>query len=208
MKKTIVLFLCVALLVLTACSKTPSTDENNPPANENNIPVGENNTQEIKVEEELLDVEITIPASFFEMLTAFNNSEITAQSVVDGEADSRLKDLKANEDGSLTFTMSKSDHAEFMEEMRQTIIDSSESLKDTFPCIQSIDVNVDCTKISLMVDRAEYESSFASMALQSLELPALMYQGFNGSSEAPVIVEAVDAETNEVIESINSGERQ
>lgn len=197
MKKYIAVFMALLTLFLTACGNKPATTDDTPSTDD---------SQKIEVDEGLLNVDITIPASFFETFST-EAEPYSAQDIVEDDLDPRIKNAVVNDDGSLTFTISKADHRALMQEMRQSIIDSTEEAKANFSSLQSVEVSSDCTKIDMFVDRAAYEGSFDFFAAVSYEIQALMYQAFNGTADKAVIVSIIDAETKEVIESVDSSEQ-
>ena len=68
------------------------------------------NSAGVQVDEGLLNVDVTLAASFFEDQT---EEEIKAEAKENG-----YSDCKINDDGSVTYTMSKKKHAEMLDEMK------------------------------------------------------------------------------------------
>ncbi len=199
MKKFLAILLALAMAFsLAACGSSAETDSPSPDS-------GADTGDEIEVDEGLLNVEITIPASFFEFFSELDES-FSAESLTAEDMDSRIKDFTVNEDGSLTFTVSKADHADMMAEMRQTILDSLPEMQESVSCLKGLEVNDDCTEITLSVDSAEYDEMYGVFAILSFEIQGLMYQAFNGTSDTPVVVNVVDAATGEVLDSANTEE--
>ena len=163
---------------------------------------------EIEVDKGLLNVTITLPASFFTLLDVSGDGSYTAQTFADKATDSRLKDVTVHEDGSLSFSISKSEHKAMMDEMRQQILGSGEELKESFPSVKSLEGTDDCTHFTLRVDRAAYENSFDAFALLTVQMQGLMYQAFNGTPDSAVVAEAVDDATGEVIATRDSSENE
>lgn len=161
---------------------------------------------EIEVDKGLLNVTITLPASFFTLLDVSGDGSYTAQTFADSATDSRLKDVTVHEDGSLSFTVAKSEHKAMMDEMRQQILGSGAELQESFPSVKALEGDDSCTHFTLRVDRAAYENSFDAFALLTVQMQGLMYQAFNGTPDSAVVVEAVDDATGDVIATRDSSE--
>lgn len=196
----------VLCLSLAACGGAPSSapastapsvaTPSQPSSTASSAPTG----GDIEVDKGLLDVTITIPANFFEFLST-DEQPYTAESWAASATDPRIKKAQVNEDGSASFTISKSDHKLMMQEMHDSIANSIESLKESYPSVRGLEVNNDCTEITLIVDKAGYEGSFDAFAVFSLELQGAMYQAFNGTSESEVIVNVKDEASGEIFDS-------
>jgi len=102
MKKIVSILIALALtLSLVACGGGGESQ---------NSPNGKENTAGVQVDEGLLNVEVTLAASFFEDQT---EDEIKAAAKENG-----YSDCKINNDGSVTYTMSKKKHAEMLDKMK------------------------------------------------------------------------------------------
>lgn len=125
MKRIITVLLAICLvLALSACNaRSKSNNEPTEPgttAGASSTPVepASTSTQEpnsedsqgISVDENLLTVEVTIPASFFE--------EETPEEIKAGAADSGMISCDINDDGSVTYKMTKAKHRELMASIR------------------------------------------------------------------------------------------
>ena len=197
MKKivSIALVLCLAL-VCVACGGAPSSS---PASASGDSKSSSNSSENIEVDKGLLDVTITLPASFFESFST-EETPYNAETFAASDTDARIKSIKANEDGSASFTISKADHKVMMKEMFDTIVNSADSLKANFPSIRGVEANDNCTEITLIVDKASYEDSFDSFAILSLQLQGAMYQAFNGTAENDVLVNIKDEASGEIFD--------
>lgn len=160
----------------------------------------------IEVDENLLTVEITIPASFFEMFATDEEPFDANAYAADIKEEESIIDAWANGDNSVTFKITKGDHRDMMAEMRKDI-ENVASVAENFPFVQRVETNEDCTLVKVYVPRTEYETGFNFFVLINYEMQALLYQAFNGTSENNVVIEAIDAETNEVIDMVDSAEQ-
>ena len=183
------LFLGMTLvLLLAACGDNDTTDKK-----EN---TGANEESSIEVDKGLLNVEITIPADFLGEQT---EEEIRADAEKQG-----VKEVTFNDDGSVTYKMSKAEHEKVLKQMGEELDKSLEELVTSgdFPSIQKATANKDYTEFDLTVNRAQFEEGMDSFAVLGLMLGSSYYQLFEGKSEgeAKLTVNYIDAETGETFE--------
>ena len=128
MKKLIALTLALCmLLTLAACAPTESPNETNAPTNGNTTSGTGADTEAatsggIDTDENLLTVDITLPASLFsdEDMTAFDADAYA-------EEEGFIKAV-LNADGSVTVTMTKLKHNELLKEMTDSLEESFDEL--------------------------------------------------------------------------------
>lgn len=191
-KKLLALFMAGLMSIsLAACSETTtSTSESN------------KNEKSLSADKKLLDVEVTIPAS---LLDEEDDFELGQE-----EKDKGIKEITKNEDGSMTIKMSKKAHKEFLAEMKETIDENiTEILKDkeNCPAFTEITYNDDATVFDIKVDKSLYGGLDSFYAL-TFYMVGNMYQAMNAvpESEIKTVVNFVDKDTGEVIESGDSSE--
>ena len=155
----------------------------------------------IQVEKNLLSVDVTLPALFAE-------SEGEMGSLLEmNEEDKESGILKKvqNEDGSVTYTMSKAKHKKMMKEMRAGVADLKEELVNStdFTSFKDITFDKKMQKIQVVVDREAFENSFDGFGVMGLGFYSLFYQVLDGqkSDKIQTVIEYVDETTNEVFES-------
>jgi len=179
------------LLITAACSNSEKSAQ------------GENNSNEkkeenLQVDKGLLNVEITLPASFFE-------GEDIDQVIADAKADG-IKEATKNSDGSVTYKMTKSKHKELMSELEEGLVESLEEMKNgsDFPSIKEITYNKSFTEYTLIVDKEAYENSFDAFATMGLGMTGAYYQIFNGEDpdEYQVKITVKDEATGENISEV------
>ena len=177
MKKWMLSLAIISLLALAACGESKSDEKTS-------------STQQ-------KDVEITLPAEFFE-----GESEETIKA---SAKDQGIKDVTIEEDGSVTYTMAKEDHEVMLEQLTKDMATSIEEIavSEEYPSIQDITYNKDFTEYNLTVDREAYENGFDSMVLFGLILSTTSYKLFEGEQEENVKVKFnyIDAATNQVYDS-------
>lgn len=191
MKKITFAAFLLMIALLTACNA-------NEESKANETEQQEKESEGISVDKGLLNVEVTLPASFFE----------------DGDIDAAIAEAKEegievtkNENGSVTYKMSKAKHKEMMAEMEDSLLESIEELKngEDFASIKDIQHNKKFTEFTLVVDKEGYENSFDGFAVFGLGLSGAMYQLFNGADPENYNVKIVvkDEATNEIINEVN-----
>lgn len=193
MKKILLILLAIMLTALTACSSSEKTVSDK---NTDTTKMEENN-ESIEVDKGLLNVEVTLPASMFE-------GEDIKSSIEEIEKDGI--EAKKNDDGSVTYKMSKSKHKEMMNELEADIMKSLDDMKngEDFASIQDIKHNNLFSEFTLIVDKAAYENSFDGFAVFGLGLSGMYYQLFKGvdSNNLKVKILVQDGATNEVFDEV------
>lgn len=168
-----------------------STDEGSTPSEEGEDPY-------IEVDKGLLSVEVTLPPAMFE---GEDIDEVIANAKEDG-----VGKVTKNEDGSLTYKMSKSVHKELMKEAEKGIHETIEELKSSedFVSIEDITTNHSFSEFTLVVDQEAYENSFDGFAAFGLGVSGLYYQLFDGvdTEDYKVVVSIKNKETGEVFDTI------
>lgn len=194
MKKRLLAILLFTLLTMAACA---SKDDANEQADKSTQE--DNKTEEMAVDKGLLNVEVTIPASFLE---GEDIDSVIAQAKEDG-----IKDVKKNDDGSVTYKMTKAQHKEMMKEMKASVTEYADSLinDEDFPSIQDIQHNDDFSKFTIEVDKEVFENSFDGFATLGLVMSGMFYQLYDGvdADKLNVTIDTVDQSTGEVFSTVN-----
>lgn len=145
----------------------------------------------IEVEQQLLDVVVTLPASFF--------SELTPEEIVARAEDAGYRaDVAA--DGSVTYTIPRIVYQTLMQDLTSGIEQSISETLETETSINDIAHNAEFTSFTMTVDRAAFEGSLsAGFVALGLGLQGMFFQSFNGVAEADrrVVVSYVDGATGE-----------
>ncbi|MDQ0233039.1 hypothetical protein [Metabacillus malikii] len=214
MKKLIILFIALLLLVLTACSDNENrtneekqttqekdTTSKSDAAEEEDITQEKNedtNQQNVDVDKGLLNVEITLPATMFE------GQDI--ESVISDAKKEGVKEVVKNDDGSLTYKMSKQKHKEMLGELEAEVNKSIEETKNSeeYKSIKDITHNDALTEFTVVVDRNAYENSMDGVAILGLGISGAMYQTFAGGvpDSQNVTISIMDETTQEVFDKI------
>lgn len=153
---------------------------------------------ELNIDKGLFDVKITIPKSFL------GDNEITE--LTDEQKSQGFKSMKKNDDGSITYTISKNAHKSLMEEMKKTTSDQLKKMATdgTYISIKDVSFNDNFSKITLLVDEEKFNNSFDSFATLAVGMSGMMYQIFDGSeaSKTSVTIELTNNITQEVFSTV------
>lgn len=169
MKKLLILPLILLLgILLVACSQGDDSGKKKEGADKAS-------EETLKVDKGLLNVEVTIPA------TLYKGQDI--DSIISEAKNSGIKEVIKNNDGSLTYKMSKSEHKKMMKELKERIVKSVEELKtsEDFASINDVAYNKSFSEFTLTVNKEKFEGSFDALASFGLALAGMYYQLFNGA---------------------------
>ncbi|MEK3727983.1 hypothetical protein [Lysinibacillus sp. FSL W8-0953] len=165
MKKLLILLLGILLVACSQGDESGKKKEGADKASE----------ETLKVDKGLLNVEVTIPA------TLYKGQDI--DSIISEAKNSGIKEVIKNDDGSLTYKMSKSEHKKMMKELKERIVKSVEELKtsEDFASINDVAYNKSFSEFTLTVNKEKFEGSFDALASFGLALAGMYYQLFNGA---------------------------
>lgn len=192
-------FLMLLVGLLAACSPdNPSENTGNNVENAEEKQVEEEEQEGIGVDKGLLNVEVTLPASFFE---GDDIEEVIEKAKADG-----VSKVTKNEDGSLTYKMSKSKHKEMLSEMEESISEYVDELEndDDFPSIKEVSYKRNFQEFTLKVEKEVFENSFDAFATIGIGFVGMYYQVFEGKDleKNKVTIHLQDASTGENFDSI------
>lgn len=178
MKQINVLIIALCILALAGCAPGPPSP-----------------TEVEDIEEGSSDVIITVPAS------AVDQGDIEA--TIAGARAQGIRKVVLNDDGSLTYTMSRAAHSKMMQGLRENFIKNVEDMKSggDFASIKDVQYNKELTLLTLIVDRELYENSMDAFAVFGLGMAAMYYQLFDGvkADHVAVTVEVRDLSTGEIM---------
>lgn len=193
---------CVALIVclmltMMACSSGNSegaTDE------QTSTEATETDGGAIEVDENLLTVDVTLPASYFE--------DTTEEDVQAGAEEKGFKNVVFNEDGSVTYTMTKAQHREVLESYKAEVDASLDDMlngEEAVESFQEISYNDNMSEFTVKVDPAIY-SEWDALSVIVFYFSGMYYQAFDGVApeDNHVVVNFVDMNTGEVLDTADS----
>ncbi len=209
MKKIISVLICLGILGgLTSCSKettiTKSSEEvTATEASEQDTKETMSSDQidsvsDIDVDEGLLTVTITLPADLL-------GEEMNQEAVDKAVSENGYISGTYNDDGSVTYTMTKAQHQKVLKEYTESLDKSLQDMVDSddYPNIVAITHNGDFTDftITYAADEVSLVDSFSILVYYA----AGGYYGvFSGTSPENIHVAFVNADTGEVIQESNS----
>lgn len=157
-------------------------------------------SQDTLTEKKLLSVEVTIPAVFYEQ----DGEDMTQEKVDQAVSDNGFISGVLNDDGSVTFSMSKSQHAEFLQSLKDSTEEMAAGFVDGDDRIESftkITFNDDLSEFKVYVDSAVY-TNFDPISSIAFYFAGQYYQLFSGVpyDDTEVVIEFIDKDTDEIIE--------
>lgn len=193
MKKIVIVFLSLFMIVnLTGCG-------NKKEQSEQETTNKEEKQEKIEVDEGLLEVTITIPASFYESFGV----EVSQESLNEESAEAGYKSVTLNNDGSVTYVMTKNQHKQMMSEMADSLEETlQEIIDDESTSITNIKHNKSFTEfdVTLSTNEVGLYESFTAIAIY---MYGSMYSMFNGDDVDNIYVRYLDSKGN-LIQEANS----
>lgn len=166
----------------------------------NNGVASKASNNEISIDKNLLSVDVTIPASFYE------GTNITQEQLNADAAKKGYGKAKINTDGSVSFRMSKVEHKKALIEMKKSLDDYIQEAIDASPGVfREITYDKNMSEFKFLVDRVKFEEDisvgFIGFGVSYL---AYFYQMFNGGP-APYknVMRFIDIATGKVFETQN-----
>ena len=206
MKKLLAIILMAGMLLsFAACGNTEKTEA---PAADSAEEVVQQNTPEaetesgggLEVDRGLFNVTLTIPAEFLD------EGKTQADYDVDAK-ENGFKSATLNEDGSVTYVMTRAQHEAMMSETRVSIEESLAGMSNNedFPNFASIDTNADYTEFTVhcTTEELSFTESFSVLGFYMI---GGMYNAFNGTPTDNIHVVFVNDATGAVISESNSAD--
>ena len=199
MKKLLILPLTLLLgFLLVACSQDKESDSGKKTDNAEKTAEETSKDESLKVDKGLLNVEVTIPASFYE-------GQDIDKAITEAKKEG-IKEAIKNEDGSVTYKMSKSVHNKMMKELEKSVLETVEEIKTSgdFTSIKDVTYNKSFSEFTLTVNKEEFESSFDAMSSMGLAIVGMYYQLFGGTDPEKFKVTVIfkDESNGEVINKV------
>lgn len=198
MKTKILIALLSASLALniTACSGGEKSTNSETETSETTT-----EDDKIEVDENLLTVELTIPADYV--------GETTQEELDATAKENDFKSITLNEDGSATYVMTKGQHKKMMSEMESEINTALSEMigSEDYPNFTNIKANSDFTEFTITTTSAElnFNESFSTIVFYTY---GGMYNAFNGTTVDNIHVDFVNADSGEIISSADSSEAE
>lgn len=145
------------------------------------------------VDDSLFTVDVTIPADFF--INAKPTATLTEQQKSEG-----YKSAVVNSDGSLTYTIKKSSWNNMVSKYREEVKTELNSIitKGSYPSLKQIQYNNDFSKVTLTVNKSQYEENLDSLATMGIYMNIMFFQTFS-QTKLGCVITIKDASTGAII---------
>lgn len=148
------------------------------------------------------DVEVRLPIS----MLVEEGEDLDFESISSQAKENGIKDVIQNEDGSVTYLMSKDKHVELMDNMEKNIAEVIREAVEgnTFESVKAINPSKDYREFEIVVNKEKYEGSFDSFIALGMGMQSMYYQVFNGNSSEKIkaTINIKDESTGEVFDRI------
>lgn len=183
---------CALALCLTACSGGAASSA---AAGSDAAASTSASEDGLNVEKNLFSVTLTYPASMVDEGTTQDslNDEIKD---IDG-----IKSATLNEDGSVTYIMTKAYHKQIVDDMAQTIDESMAEMvgSEDYPNFTNVEANEDYT-VFTVTTKSKALSLDESLSLLQFYTEGAFYSVVSGNDADSIHVDFVNADTGEVID--------
>lgn len=170
-----VLFILI-MLTLIGCSKSATE------TSRDSSPKTEQTESGVIVEKEIFDIKLNLPNSLF---TGKNLETVKKDALAQG-----VHEVIINNDGSLTYIMSKGKYREMMDGIGKSINDSiteflsKEENKNIF---KEIVFNKDYSELNVKVDSGHY-APLDEIRIAGFKISSMVYQAFNGVDKSKMVI--------------------
>lgn len=183
---------CALALCLTACSGGAASSA----ATGSDAAASTSASEDgLNVEKNLFSVTLTYPASMVDEGTTQDslNNEISG---IDG-----IKSATLNEDGSVTYIMTKAYHKQIVDDMAQTIDESMAEMVGSadYPNFTKVEANEDYT-VFTVTTKSKALSLDESLSLLQFYTEGAFYNVVSGNDADSIHVDFVNADTGEIID--------
>lgn len=183
---------CALALCLTACGGGAASTT---AAGQDTAVSASSSEDGLNVEKNLFSVTLTYPASMVDEGTTQDslNDEISG---IDG-----IKSATLNEDGSVTYIMTKAYHKQIVDDMAQTIDESMAEMvgSEDYPNFTNVEANEDYT-VFTVTTKSKALSLDESLSLLQFYTEGAFYSVVSGNDADSIHVDFVNADTGEVID--------
>ena len=155
---------------------------------------------EMEVDQNFFTVEITVPAEFID--------EGTTQESLDTQVSaSGYISVTLNDDGSVTYVMTKAAHNEMMNGIRDTLQQSLSEMvgSEEFPSFTKVEANDDFTQFTIETTSTEL-GLVESFSVLGFYMFGGMYHAFNGTQVDDIAVTFINADTGETVGEAHSSD--
>lgn len=154
----------------------------------------------VEVDKNLFSVELTIPSEYVD--------EGITQESLDATVDEKgFKSATLNDDGSITYIMTKAQHSEMIAEMKENIDQSLDDMieSDDYPSIVDIRTNANYTDFEVILS-TDTVTLTESIAVLGFYMYGGLYNIYNGTKADNISVAFINQATGQVIQTANSAD--
>ena len=205
-KKHLIIAAAALALSLSACGSSAKTSQTTAAEQSAESAEAESTTErddlgaigDVEVDQNLFDVVLTIPADYIGE---------TTQEELEAEAAEGGYKVVLNDDGSATYTMTKQQHKEMMDGIRDSINQSLNEMigSEDYPNFTAIEANEDFTSFTITTSASEL-SLTDGISVIGFYMYGGLYNIFNGTPVDNIHVDFVNADSGEIISSSDSSE--
>lgn len=143
------------------------------------------------VTENMLTVDICIPAM------CFNETNPATAELTQEQKNMGFKSAKVNEDGSVTYTVSKKAFETIKQEMSVSTKEQLAAIPNDAPSVKAVEYTDDFSSVTLKVNKEAYEQSLDSLSIFQAGFLCNMYQAYTGvpADKMKTVVKVVDEST-------------
>lgn len=154
---------------------------------------------DVEVDKGLLTVELVMPAEYMEGVT---QEDLDLSSKENGFISATL-----NADGTATYIMTKDAHESYMKEFKEELTVALNEMvgSSDFPNITSIQTNDDFTEFNVTTTSTELSMN-ESFTVMAFYMYGGMYNIFNGTKTDSIMVNYINADSGEIINTSNSAD--
>ncbi|AIF42819.1 hypothetical protein [Virgibacillus sp. SK37] len=147
--------------------------------------------------EEKAEVEVTLPAFFFEEERLLDDAFMEAEK-------NNVENVKQNKDGSVTFAMTSEQHRNLLKDLKKDLKEKIDKIiqSESTPSVKEIHHNERFSEFTIIVDEEKYKEGFDGFATLSLGTAGMYYQMFSGEDmdDSEVTIKLENVDTGEVFD--------
>lgn len=155
--------------------------------------------EEINVDEKILNVDVTLPT-----VLILDEDETVEDLKESAKSIEGFLNVKDNEDGTVTYTMTKAKHKEMMDDFEDNLNKVIEDLiENPEGSITNVEYNNDQSEFKVFVDPEKYNDIELFNGI-IFYMQAALYRSFVGAEDFYTTVIFINEDTDEIIEEMNS----
>lgn len=208
-KKLLITLLTLSILTcITACGGKETEDSKITTEENTEKATGSGESEDsletlgdIEVDEGIFNVELTIPTEYVGEQTQEDLDEISKEH--------GFKSIVLNSDGSATYTMTKKQHQDLLEEYRSQINASLDEMIGSadYPNFTKIEANDNFTTFTITTKSSELDTN-ESFSIMTFYMYGGLYSVFSGETVDNVSVTFINADTGDIISTANSSDME